>query len=70
MGNAIGEAAYNIKLTDENKLGEGNYAQVYKIIRKKDGMLCAAKLYKVPIIHMLSDDEKAYERETKILKEA
>jgi serine/threonine protein kinase len=37
MGNAIsGEAAYNIKLTEENKLGEGQFGKVYKIKRKHD----------------------------------
>jgi hypothetical protein len=33
-------------------------------------MLCAAKIYKMPIGHMNSEDEKGYERESKILKEA
>lgn len=35
MGNALwkyeGEYAYYIKLNDENMLGEGSFAQVYKI---------------------------------------
>ena len=29
---ASGENAYFMELTEENKLGEGNYAAVYKII--------------------------------------
>jgi serine/threonine protein kinase len=70
MGNAIGEAAYNIKLTEEKKLGEGSFAQVYKIKRKKDGLVCAAKIFKIPLGIMNSKDERGYERELKILKEA
>jgi serine/threonine protein kinase len=71
MGNSIdGEAAYNINLTEENMIGEGMFGQVYKIKRKKDGLLCAAKLFKIPKNAMLSKDEKGYERESKILKEA
>ncbi len=50
MGNAqSGENAYNIKLTETNKLGEGMYGAVYKITTNdKDKKLCAAKFFKVP----------------------
>ena len=71
MGNSIdGEAAYKMKLTEENYLGEGQFAQVYKIKRKKDDLLCAAKIFKIPLSAMNLKDEKGYERELKILKEA
>ena len=39
MGNAApesGEEAYKIKLDEENKLGEGSFAAVYKIERRRD----------------------------------
>ena len=38
MGNyaTSGEKAYYIKLSKENKLGEGNYGEVYKITRKEN----------------------------------
>ena len=38
MGNypTSGEKAYYIKLTKENKLGEGQYGVVYKISRKEN----------------------------------
>jgi hypothetical protein len=39
MGNAApgsGEKAYKIKLDEENKLGEGSFAAVYKIKRRRD----------------------------------
>ncbi len=38
MGNAAseGEKAYKIKVGDENKLGEGSFASVYKIKRRRD----------------------------------
>ncbi len=51
MGNnaTSGEKAYSIKLTKENRLGEGMYGSVFKIKRKQDKKLCAAKIFKVPI---------------------
>jgi hypothetical protein len=39
MGNALpqsGEKAYKIKKDKDNKLGEGSYAIVYKVIRRID----------------------------------
>ncbi len=70
MGNSVGQEAYNIKLTEENKLGEGPFAQVYKIKRKQDGQLCAAKIFKIPLSAMNSQDKKGYQSELKFLKEA
>ncbi len=50
MGNnQSGEKAYNIKLNDKNKLGEGMYGAVYRIkTNDKEKKLCAAKFFKVP----------------------
>jgi serine/threonine protein kinase len=73
MGNAVsesGEKAYKIKLDEANKLGEGSFASVYKIKRKKDNLLCAAKLFKISLSNMSSKEEIGYERELNILKEA
>ena len=68
MEGAPRESAYNIKLTDENKLGEGSYGQVYKILRKSDGLMCAAKILKIPLDLMDTNENLSYKRESKILK--
>jgi serine/threonine protein kinase len=70
MENSSSEDAYNIELTDENLLGEGSYAQVFKIKRKIDGLMCAAKLFKIPFDYMNANDQLSYKRESKILKQA
>ena len=73
MGNAApesGEEAYNIKLDEKNKLGEGSFAAVYKIERRRDNKLCAAKIFKISLSNMSSKEEMGYERELEILKEA
>ena len=56
MGNAAaqGEKAYSMKLTDKNKLGEGTYGAVYKIMTKDKKTACAAKIFKVPFKMMSS----------------
>ena len=43
-----GEKAYKINLSECNKLGEGQFGEVYKIKQRESGMWCAAKLFKVP----------------------
>ena len=50
MGNAAtkGEKAYSMKLKEKNKLGEGPYGTVYKIMTKNKKTACAAKIFKVP----------------------
>jgi hypothetical protein len=50
MGNteSTGEKAYSMKLTDKNKLGEGAYGAVYKVLTKENERPCAAKIFKVP----------------------
>lgn len=73
MGNTVstsGEDAYNITLDEANKLGEGSFAKVYKIKRKSDNQLCAAKIFKVSLNNMTAKEEMGFERELKILKEA
>lgn len=64
------EEAYVMDLKDENLLGEGSYGQVYKILRKNDGLTCAAKFFKIPLHQMDSNEKLGYNRESKILKEA
>ena len=55
MGNrAAGPDAYKIKLTNENKLGGGQYADVYKVKNKDTKKLYAAKFLKVPITYIES----------------
>ena len=39
-------------LSEETEIGEGSFGKVYKIERKIDGLLCAAKLLKAPISKM------------------
>lgn len=64
------EDSYNIELNDENLLGEGSYSKVYKVKRKIDGIICAAKFFKTPLNLMDTNDLLAYERESKILKQS
>ena len=68
MEGAPRESAYIMELTEENLLGEGSFGQVYKIQRKSDGLLCAAKLFKVPLDAMDTNENLSYKRESKILK--
>ena len=51
-----GEKAYEISLTKENFLGDGNYSDVYKIRRLENDAVRAAKFYKVPKSFMDSLD--------------
>jgi serine/threonine protein kinase len=71
MGNAAsqGEKAYSMKLRDKNKLGEGAYGAVYKIMTKDKKTACAAKIFKVPFKMMSSLEHLGYDRELKILQE-
>jgi hypothetical protein len=57
MGNrASGAGAYTIKLIPENRIGGGQYADVYKIKKKETKEWCAAKFLKVPISFFTSLD--------------
>ena len=50
MGNtASGAGAYKIKLTSDNRLGGGQYADVYKVQKKDTKQFYAAKFLKVPL---------------------
>ena len=42
---AKGEEAYFIVESRKYEIGFGNQARVYKITRKIDGLMCAAKFY-------------------------
>jgi serine/threonine protein kinase len=70
MEKSSSEDAYNIELNDGNLLGEGSYGQVFKIKRKIDGLMCAAKLLKIPLDQMNTNEQLGYKRESKILKQA
>ena len=64
MGNAATKAdAYSMILTDQNKLGEGKYGTVYKIMTKDKKTACAAKIFKVPFIKMSHLEQIPYSRE-------
>ncbi len=70
MGNsASGLGAYNINLTTENKIGGGQYADVYKIQKKDNQQFYAAKFLKIPLSFINSLEKLGYDRELQILKE-
>jgi serine/threonine protein kinase len=70
MGNSSsGEGAYNITLTDEYRIGGGNYADVYKIQHKSSEKFYAAKFLKVPLSFLSSLEKMGYDRELEILKQ-
>ena len=58
-----------MKLTYKNKLGEGAYGSVYKIMTKDLKTACAAKIFKIPAKLMNSLEKMGYDRELEILKE-
>jgi hypothetical protein len=43
-----------MKITEENKLGEGTFGPVYKIMTKDEKTTCAAKIFKIPFKYMTS----------------
>ncbi len=70
MGNtASGIGAYKINLIPENRIGGGQYADVYKIKKKDSKQLYAAKFLKVPLTFVNSLEKLGYDRELQILKE-
>ena len=70
MGNAATKAdAYSMILTDTNKLGEGKYGIVYKIMTKYKNTICVAKIFKVPFVKMSHLEQIPYSREQLILQE-
>ena len=68
MGNRTGVNAYKMDLT--NKLGEGAFGRVYKIMTYDNKTECAAKIFKIPLKMMSSLEKLGYDRELKILQEA
>jgi serine/threonine protein kinase len=58
-----------MKLTEQDKLGEGTYGMVYKIMTKANQTACAAKIFKIPLKMMDSLEQLGYERELKVLQE-
>ena len=52
-----GEGAYKMEISEKNKIGEGSFAEVYKIKRKDNNQVFAAKKFNVPI-SMLTSPEK------------
>ena len=52
MGNNVASAeineTYKISKKEENKLGEGTYGVVYKILNKKTKEIFAGKMFKIP----------------------
>jgi serine/threonine protein kinase len=70
MGNRPSKAgAYTIKLNSENRLGGGEYADVYKVIKKDTQKLYAAKFLKVPLAYIDSLEKPLYDLELQKLKE-
>jgi serine/threonine protein kinase len=70
MGNtASGVGAYKIKLTPENRIGGGQYADVYKVQKNDNKQFYAAKFLKVPLTFINSLEKLGYDRELEILKE-
>ncbi len=51
------EAAYEIVLNDENKLGEGSNKVVYTIKKRANNKKYAAKIFEMPIEVMSPEDE-------------
>lgn len=64
-----GKDAYEISLTRENLIGEGNQGDVYKVLDKHQNKVHAAKFLKVPLDCMDSEDRLGYERELEILQD-
>jgi hypothetical protein len=55
--------SYKIVKNEETKIGEGTFADVYKIREKKSLTIYAAKIIKLPIQFMDSTDKQSLERE-------
>ncbi len=65
-----GEEGYIIEQSKNNELGQGQQAIVYKIIRKRDGIECAGKFFKIQIESMDKYELIDVERELSILQKA
>ena len=70
MGNTTsGVSAYKMKLNDENKIGSGQYADVYRVKKKDSKQMYAVKVIKIPLKYIDSLEKLGYDRELQILKE-
>lgn len=52
-----GEGAYKMELTEENKIGGSSVVDVYKIKRKDNNQVFAAKIFNTPISMLLSKEK-------------
>ncbi len=68
MESSKGQQAYQISQTEENKIGEGTYSDVYKIYSKHQQKMCAAKFLKLKLKDMDSLDKLSYQRELEIMQ--
>ncbi len=68
MESTKGEQVYQISLTEENRIDEGTYGDVYKIYSKSHQKMCAGKFLKVRPGDMSSEDKLGYERELEIMQ--
>ena len=50
--NEKGEKAYSINRDEKHTLGEGAYGVVYRVKRKSDKKVCAAKIFKLKKVSM------------------
>jgi serine/threonine protein kinase len=71
MGNnaTSGEDAYRIKLDQSNLIASGNYADVYKVLKRDSEVFYAAKFIKIPLNFFSIKDQLGFDRELEILKE-
>ncbi len=69
MGNTAmsGEEAYAINKSQENRLGEGSYAEVYKITHREEKKIYAGKFLKFSPDKMDQLQNKGYEEELFLL---
>ena len=58
-----------MNVTEKNKIGEGAYGVVYKIMTNDEKIACAAKIYKIPFKMMNPLEQLGYDWELKILQE-
>jgi hypothetical protein len=63
MSQARGANAYTIDLIPENRIGGGNYADVFKIQTKDSKEWCAAKFLKARLEFFGSLEKLGYDRE-------
>ncbi len=66
-----GERAYSIEAdinNPDNLLGEGQFSKVFKVCRRFDGQIVAAKLFKINKECMSQEEIDVAEREISVLK--